>query len=486
MAVKNQKLESQYKNHPLRIKAISEFKKSNNYSEKPDVKQYMCQFMAVLGLELENRFPSFVTFEDESFILFGREKSKKSTENKKKLNIQEFDQKFQDAIEKNATDQLPTEVRSIYDYYAFKLVCPEIKQPREIINTVILDILSDIEMHSPQYAQQVANLKENIADSHFTAIDFINNNFSDTYPGLKDKLIAIMKKQQIVNKTQEFIDSTSLDVSSLTLSEYYSKIIECYRILIELSYEESVEEYVRIAQEGIKAREKFAELTINGGNDNTIALEKVEKYNKKLQELLDYISRKKSNKLDLALGDLMVFDILTTSKAIKNLNVDFSKDPTRTKHKRMPNGYIAEFYSLDMLNDLTAEIQLQSAYRYTDGESGPAAHSKMENGIKKRTFYEIPHEKGEYKEWAKKQFESLPKYFKYLGHGLVQEYSTLQNFKRYYDCENSEDVQSYVKFIVEHDIDLLDSEILSFSLDDESILINQENELSNDDNSQIR
>lgn len=480
MAVEKDDIKARCEQHPIRIKAISDFNESNKYSINPNVKHYMCQVIATIGLELENKFSDFVTFDDNNFILFGREKSEKSISNKKTFNIQQYDKSFQNALKNNTPDKIPTSIRPIYDFYAFKLVCPEIKQPREVINTFLLDILADIKESSPDYELYISELEKNIDSSHFNAINFISKNFSDKYPGLKNKLIAVMDKQKIVNQTQEFLESTTLDVSSLTLSEYYSKIIQCYHILIELSYEESVEEYVRIAQAGFRAREKLAELSENGKSNNIIGTDQNEIYSKELKELLDHISRKKSNKLDLALADLMVFDVFTTSKAIKKLGIDFSKDPTRTKHKRTPNGYIAEFYSLDMPKKLTSELQLQSFYRYTYGESGPAAHSKMENGIKKRTLYQMPKGKNEYKDWAKKQFESLPKYFKYLGHGLVQVYSTLQNFKRYYDCENPNDVQAYVKFIVEHDIDLLDSEIVQFSLEDESVLIDSEH--INDEN----
>ena len=55
--------------------------------------------------------------------------------------------------------------------------------------------------------------------------------------------------------------------------------------------------------------------------------------------------------------------------------------------------------------------------------------------------------------------------------GFVQVYNTLQNFRRYYDSEKPEEVQTYIKYIAEHDVDQLDSDIHKFSLDDEPALL---------------
>ena len=468
MSTKRQEFREQYKVHPTRVHAIEDFKRSNNFSNRKDVRLYMYQVMATIGLELEDRFENYVSFDDNGFKLFGREKSEKSVTNKKNHNIEEYDREFQEALRNNS--DLPTAVRPIYDFYAFKLVCPEIKNYNIIISKVVLDILQDIKKNHPEYSDYIKKLEEEPYSSYHIIFDFIDKNFGDEYPELKGKVLSILNEQKSSENVQEFLDSTNSDVSSMTYAEYYSKLIDCNQILIRLAYEESVEEYVRIAQGGIDAKEEFLEIIKAGKSNQKISKDDYSEYSKKLQELLDHISRKRSNKLDLALGDLIVYDILNTSEKIKDLGISVSKDPSRTKKKRNPNGYIADFYSLDMPNGLTAEIQLQSLYRYTYGESGPAAHNKMEDGIKKRTLYPMPIEKEEYKNWAQKQFKALPKYFRYLGHGFVQIYNTLQNFRRYYDTEKPEQVQTYVKYIAEHDIDQLDSDILHFTLEDESPL----------------
>ncbi|MBR3162795.1 MAG: hypothetical protein IKF17_01665 [Clostridia bacterium] len=472
MSQSNKDFKEKYKLHPVRAKAVSDFKSTSNFSFSKDVRLYMYQFMATIGLELEKKFPKIVAFDDNNFRLFGREKSEKSTDKKKELNIEDYDKSFKAVYESGNMDSLPTKVRPIYDYYAFKLVCPEIKDPQEVINTVIMDVLTDIQNNHSEQSSHISKLKDNISVSHQIALDYIDANFLEEYPDLKNKIISINNEQTNANDIKVFLESTNFDIENSTYSDYYSKIIECYQILIKLAYEESYEEYVRIAQAGIDARDELSELVSSGESDDKIDPDFYEEYSGRLKDLLEHISRKRTNKLDLALGDLMIYDVLLTSKKLKELGVDVSKDPTRTKKKRKPNGYIADFYSLDMPDGLTSEIQLQSAYRYTYGESGPAAHNKMENGIKKRTLYQMPKEKSKYKDWAEKQFKMLPKYFRYLGHGFIQVYNTLQNFRRYYDTENQEEVQTYVKYIAEHDVDQLDSDILHFSLDDESKLIN--------------
>ena len=62
------------------------------------------------------------------------------------------------------------------------------------------------------------------------------------FRGHTNKLLTIIHEREMVYKAQDFLDSASSDISSFTYSDYYSKIIECYQILIRLSYEESYEE----------------------------------------------------------------------------------------------------------------------------------------------------------------------------------------------------------------------------------------------------
>ena len=128
-----------------------------------------------------------------------------------------------------------------------------------------------------------------------------------------------------------------------------------------------------------------------------------------------------------------------------------------------------------------AEIQLQSYYRYIYGETGPAAHHKMGNGIKKRTLLPRPQEKSKYPEWAEAQFRSLPKFFAYRCKGYVEVFNTLKNFKQYYKCQDKSEVQTYVQYIASHDIDLLEGTLLSYSKGEPSRLDSMSDERDDDD-----
>ena len=474
MSTSNDNFRDLYKVDTIKQTAISEFQESSSIVGRKDVRKYMYQVMATIGMELERKFSNLISFDNKEFKLFGREKSEKSISDKKKHNIDDYIKNFEKVIQSGNIELLPTQVRPIFDLYAFKLVCPEIKDPRYVIKTVLLDVLADISANHPEYRQIISEIKDTTDVSYFIVVDFIDHNFSDEYPELKNKILTTINQQHKANDIKEILENLSYDISTLTYSDYYSRIIQCYQILIDLSYDESYEEYVSLADFGLQARHEYEELLQSGESEDIIDKELQEDFDDRLQGLLSHISRKRTNKLDLSLCDLMMLDILTTSNKLKELGVSLSKDPTRTKKKRNPNGYVADFFSLDMPNGLTSEIQLQSAYRYNYGESGPAAHNKMGNGEKKRTLYKRPKDKSKYADWAKMQFKALPKYFRYIGHGFVQVYGTLDNFRRYYDTEKKEDVQTYASYIAEHDIGQFDSNILHFSQNDKSTLKSKE------------
>ena len=462
--------EYSYEDHPIRKKAIDNFNKNNDFSTKKKARLYIYQVMATIGLELESRFD--ISFNDDGFKLFGREKSQKSISDKKENNIHLYDVMFENALENG--EELPTEVRPIFDFYAFKFVCPEVKDTKKVLVSVVKDILDYIDENYPAYAQQILEMRKAMDVSLFVPIDYLDRYFSDKFPNLKAKIVSVLNEQEYANTVQSFLDKCPKDVSELTYSDYYSKIIECYNILLKLSYEESKEETDRIVCYAEAARKDFTNALENGYGHSLIDDLHYDELNKKLQTLLNHVSEKRTNKVDLSLANLMIFDILTTSKELKSLGVDYSKDPTRTKKKRNPNGYIADFFSLDMPNGLMSEIQLQSLYRYNYGETGPAAHHLMANGTKKRNLLPRPKDKEKYPEWAEKQFKSLPRFFLYKDKGYVEVFSTLKNFRQYYKCKDNSKVQTYVNFIASHDVDLLEGKFYSFSLGEPSLLQKQE------------
>lgn len=486
MSSKSKAFKESYKVNPIRTDAISKFNADSKGVLSKQTREYMYQVMATLGLEIETRFP-YIFFEDDKFRLFGREKSQKSISTKKKMSIQSYNEDFKEAL-KNGEENLPNKIRPILDFYGFKLVCDNVKDLDTVLSTVIYDILSDIKEISPQNYHEIRALINNNSVGTKNPLEIavhiagaIEKDFPTKYDGLENKFETIKQQQQQAEDINQFLsDNASLDVSTMTYKDYYEKIADCYSILRALSYENCYEENQKIENKLKKAQQHLKQLGDDKSFDAPLDIDLQEEKQEKLDKLLKEIASKRTNKLDLSVGDLIIFDILQTSRQLRNLGVTYSKDPTRTKEKRTANGYVANFYSLDMPNNLTAELQIQSIYRYNYGEHGPAAHNRMENNIKKRTLYKKPkHNKG-YNRWENRQFRALPKYFTYKGGGNIHIYNTLDNFRRYYDCEQQDKVTEYVQYIASHNIKLLYTDFKRFTLTSPSVL-EQEDSDKNDD-----
>lgn len=439
---KSKEFRDSYKANPVRVAAVNKFEEENKGSLSKETRQYMWQILATIGLEIEERFPD-VVFDDDQFQLFGREKSKKSIASKKKISIKDFDKSFEQALE-HREDNVPTEIRPIFDFYAFKLVCTHIKDLDSVLDTIDKDI---------------------------------KEAFPNGLPGVKDRLDSIYQHKEEADRIQQFLsDNSSIDVSNLTYRDYYEKIIECNSILHDLSYEPCFEERQDLEEKIERARQKLSKAEEEGSSDQPLDKDFQKKASKKLRKLFKEISAKRTNKLDLAVGDLMIFDILNTSEQLERLGVTCSKDPSRTKEKRTPNGYVSNFYSFDLPNGLKSELQIQSGYRYEYGENGPAAHNKMPNNDKERKFIKQPKSKKKYQNWEKKQFKALPKYFTYKGGGNIHVYNTFDNFRRYYSCEKPKKVTQYVQYIASHNINLLCTDFKRFSLTSPSVLDSKDEE----------
>ena len=217
MTLSNSDFKDKYKFHPVRVHAVEEFKNNSNFSISKDVRRYMYQFMATLGMELENHFQGIVDFGDNNFKLFGREKSEKSVDTKRLRNIEEYDKIFEDIYRSGNLDHLPVTVRPIYDFYAFKLVCPEITENQKVIRKVVLDILDDIQNKHPEYKEEIEKIKQTSDVSYFGALDFISKNFSEDYPDLKSKVLSINEEAKVVANIQEYLNSLNTDVAVLPL-----------------------------------------------------------------------------------------------------------------------------------------------------------------------------------------------------------------------------------------------------------------------------
>lgn len=64
MSLDSNTFRKRYKQHPIRKNALENFSKITNFSVSNDVRRFMYQVMATIGLELEQKFPDTVHFDD--------------------------------------------------------------------------------------------------------------------------------------------------------------------------------------------------------------------------------------------------------------------------------------------------------------------------------------------------------------------------------------------------------------------------------------
>lgn len=454
-------------NDPRRQSSVASFKELIKRSVNDEISDIWLKAMAIINLEMERKFEKsnihfdapmqYSQSESNTFALIARKKSKRSTKKKRKDNIREFDKQFEEAIETGNENAIPQNVKHIYDLYGFKLICPNIENSQSIVFTVVNDILNDIEEHSPERVEETQPLKQELNNkSLVSAVDFITNNFSDKYPGLKNRILKITTEQKQANDIQDFLDSTSDNVSNLTYAEYYGLIIKCQQALLDLSYKETnpsiepedekgdYDERDYIMQNINKIQQKIDALTHNGKANQLIDKTELEAFSSALSGQLNMVSKKRTNKLDLSVGDLMFFDVITTSKALKKAGIMWSDDVTRNKLKRNKNGYIANFYSLDGPNGIHAEMQVQSLYRYHFGEIGPAAHNKMPG--KKRVLYSP--KKSHKKKWFRKLTNSIPRRSFCMGNGEIKVNNIQEDFYEQYKPKTNFQLEVYRRFMM--------------------------------------
>lgn len=99
--------------------------------------------------------------------------------------------------------------------------------------------------------------------------------------------------------------------------------------------------------------------------------------------ILQDFSERIHDKLDLAVLTKQIYSMFNSSKLLKDLGVKIGG----MKEKRTPNGYVANFLSIETLIG-TIECQLQSKHEYEAGNYGYAAHTKLDS--KYINPYKIP------------------------------------------------------------------------------------------------
>ena len=372
------------------------YKQDRKRAYPKGVEDHAHQIISIIGMELERLYP------EVEFTLFGRRKSKQSSKIKIKNTVRDLESEFEKLGE---NEKKVIELRPIYDYYGLKFVVEAI--PERTVREFAKD------------DEEIRNLNQ--------------------------------MRHDIMDYLYE-VDVESNDIHNMTYGQYATIMLRIRERLAAMAYDESVEEKKSI----MNTRDTITSLIDKNEEikDDVIDEKYIQTALDELKQAEMELLRKKDDKIQLLIGSKMIKEIVENSSILKRHGEYLSYSPDRTKRKRTPKGYIADFYSMDVFDDINFEIQVQSSYRYEYGEKGPAAHHKMENDLKKRFFYEKPNRDGLtkkiYKKWEKKQLKPVPRYFTYKKGGRVHIYDTIDNFRRYYDCEDKRLVEEYVSFIREN------------------------------------
>lgn len=486
--------------YPSVSPTLQSYKLKTKQSTSKDIRNYMWKIMGLIGLEIETRFSDFAKFETDkgdkhSFRLFGRQKSKKSIKDKRKENTNSYWNTITSAIKGN--DLFPSTIRPIFDFYAFKFIAPHIQDTTGVLKKVILDIMNDIvenetdtqsitectmhieSLNMPELTDEQINKRLDVA------LDFIERISPEKYSDLREQVLMIRQEKVSSDEIKEILntDFTDFDVSSLTYEKYYEKLLLYYTILKELEYEESF-----IVRDNIDSKIKEIENELNKKKENgeeqlQISDTDCEDYTSTAEKLLEKIKQKRTSKLDLAVGSLILYDVFNTSISLQKSKINLSKDSSRIKGKRTPTGYAANFTGInapyyvnsngifdiselniglvanqtDIPHILTAEMQVQSQEGYENGQIGTAAHKNMV--AKKRPSLESPEE-------TKKVLKRVPRGAEYIKNGIIETDNRLRDFRKYYPCQSKEESVAFATFVAKNNINDLDVSFIHVSYDD--------------------
>lgn len=272
-------------------------------------------------------------------------------------------------------------------YEGFNITVPYRIKSRKSIKEKILDFFSNKSKFTYDNKKDSFNFSFNrdIRDIFAMKIVATNNRptFSSSDPELKDLIEEKKSNHEFLCKMQEFkfqlINSEfenppkyKYDVSK---KEYYE---HCKILLKRIK--------TLIAPEATKLHENYDKQIVS--IDETIALLDSMRYLNNTISKKDFMPNSDINflnilndfelrihdKLNLAVLTNQIESIFKNSSVLKTLGVELVPG---MKRKRTSNGYVSNFIYIKTLVG-TFECQLQSAFEYTYGNHGPAAHNTME------------------------------------------------------------------------------------------------------------
>lgn len=221
---------------------------------------------------------------------------------------------------------------------------------------------------------------------HNVSVDKSNPNYDE---------IQKLKKERKENiaLSEDFHDfAESLEEHSCTAFEYYSKSAELIKSILNMLNSESNKNYATNLKSTYNTllnlcNDNIAFLKARGAYSSMISLDPTQN-NKGVivakgidfNQLLEDFDSRIDGKLALTLYSSMLPSIFEESKILQTLGATLSSDPSRTKPKREPSGFVADFKGLNFDGiPFNFELQFMSVDEYLASILGYSAHSNMPN-----------------------------------------------------------------------------------------------------------
>lgn len=317
------------------------------------------------------------------------------------------------------------------------------KSPKSLINKIIKYIDND-QKHIPSSSDEFDFDITPIVDVF--AMNLILKDRPSSFHSKDSEINALMlekvEMQNFIAEMQNFKSSLIDDEFSIspqfiyevTKKEYYEKCIQILDKLISIIPPEATSLISKYTEQKESFREVLNFIEETMPTEDTLVDETdypTENNNVDFIKLLDALSSRLYDKLDLAVLTKQVNSIFLNSELLKRFGIKL----INFEEKRTESGYVANFMHLSTPYG-NIECQLQSQNQYIDGNIGESAHTKMKD--KKIKGYRIPDPKnpGEVKEFKGKVLSVSPRFYTAKiddveeGKVLIQEYTDYKNYRK--------------------------------------------------------
>lgn len=374
---------------------------------------------------------------------------KNMTEKNKQLfykKIDEYNNKFNSPEAQEYFRYFVAAIMLEYSRYfdAYSIECNyRFKSPKSLINKIIKYIDND-EKHIPSISNEFDFDISPIADVF--AMNLVLNDrpssFHSKDPEINKLMTEKVETQAFIAEMQNFKsrlidDEFSINPQFLyqvTKKEYYEKCIQILDRLISIIPPEATSLIAKYTEQKESFREVLNFIEETMPTEDTLVDETdypTEDHNVDFIKLLDSLSARLYDKLDLAVLTKQANSLFSSSELLKKFGIHLDG----FEEKRAESGYVSNFMYLSTPYG-KIECQLQSKNQYIDGNIGESAHTKMKG--KKIKGYRIPDPDNpeEVKEFKGLILHVAPKFYTSKlddveeGKVLIQEYTDYKNYRK--------------------------------------------------------